>query len=74
MEKKSVKSGSACYVCYQPKGDPFTHMRNFATIEDGLEFSEVVERFHLEFDIPVYITVWSYKDQKFIKKIDNRGD
>ena len=79
IRKKSVgastKYGANYWVCYQPKDDPFTHIRYFVTLEDAEEFFEIVYRFYLESDTPVYINLRDLNAQGggMLVKIDNRN-
>lgn len=65
--KKSAKPLSGVHrywVLYQPKGDAFTHIRNFDEYEDALELFNAVRVFHREYEIPVRIELREFQSYK----------
>lgn len=63
--KKSAKKWSGVHnywVCYQPKGDAFTHIRDFDNYDDALEFFNAVKVLHRENEIPVRIELTRFPD------------
>ena len=82
--KKSAKKHSGVHnywVCYQPKGDPYTHIRDFDEYEDALEFFNAVKVLHRENEIPVWIELRMFpdapktiRDSEQVLFLDNRNE
>lgn len=48
------------WVCYQPKDDPFTHIRDFDNYDDAVELFNAIRVLHREFEIPVRINLTEF--------------
>lgn len=48
------------WVCYQPKDDPFTHIRDFDEYDAAVEFYNAVRVLHREMRIPVRINLTKF--------------